>query len=266
MAKVRYLRLGAASALLLLLVSSCYYLQAPDVPMPARYYAKSNGYQGDDQPPAKHQRDLIIMLPGMGDRIDRFAKEGLIDQLASADIPVDAVVVNAHFAYYRSRSFLQRLQQDVLQRAAQAGYQRVHLAGVSLGGFGSLLYWRHNLDNPTPGLPIASALLLTPYVGEPEYYAHRVNLEQPPRLVMEEKNIWPWLDQLSRAQSQHWYIGIAEQDAFYQGNQTFAQQLPKDHIFVTEGGHNWNSWRALWPQLLAQFKRDYFQSQEDESL
>ncbi|MDO6748549.1 hypothetical protein [Gilvimarinus sp. 1_MG-2023] len=261
----RLARLGGTLIALCAFLSGCYHLQSADAPMDVLYYPHHNGYQASEELPLVRSSDLLILLPGMGNRIDSFEQAGVLEQLAQAQIPVDAVMVDAHFAYYRARNFLPRLQQDVLLPAREAGYQRVHLAGISLGGFGSLLYWQYNLDQPTEGLPVASAMLLTPYLGEPEYYAHRLNPQLSPQLVSEDKNIWLWLEQLPPEQRQHWYLGLAEQDEFYQANRTFADLLPEDQVFTTPGGHTWDSWRDLWPRVLAQFKRDFFQSPTEES-
>lgn len=224
--------------------------------MASLYYHYSDGYRAPAASPQKIQRDLLVMLPGIGDDISRFEQEGLIAQLAQARVPVDVVVVNAHIGYYRSRTFMQRLRQDVILPAQQAGYERIHLAGLSLGGFGSLLYWRYRLAIQGEDPPLASALLLTPYLGEPEHYAYRLTAGQKP--VVDEENIWPWLEQVSQQQRRHWYIGIAEQDKFYPVNLSFAELLPEDQVFISHGGHNWDAWRELWPQLLTQWRKDFF--------
>lgn len=242
--------------ILLLMLSGCYYLQSVDAPMASLYYHYSDGYRAPSASPQKIQKDLLIMLPGIGDGITRFEREGLIAQLAETGLPVDVVVVNAHIGYYRSRTFMQRLQHDVVRPALQAGYEKIHLAGLSLGGFGSLLYWRHQLMTQSPDFPLVSALLLTPYLGEPEHYAHRLTSE--PKPVSDENSLWPWLERLSQAQRQHWYIGIAEQDEFYPVNLSFAGLLPEDQVFISPGGHDWDTWRELWPQLLVQWQSDFF--------
>lgn len=239
--------------------AGCYYLQTADTPMTTRFYERASGYSPSTAVPSERAQDLLVLLPGMGDGIERFEKEGLIRQLAQADLPVDAVAVNAHFGYYRSRQLLERLSEDVLQPAKALGYERIHLAGVSLGGFGGLLYWRYGEQHPTLATDISSLLLLTPYVGEPEYYQHRLN-GGPAQAVGEEKNLWPWLESLPAGAGADWYLGMAESDKFYTANQTFAAFVPTEQVAIVEGGHNWDSWRALWPQLLQHLKREQFAS------
>lgn len=242
---------GIFLALLLGVLSGCYYLQSPVAPMEQAYYPASDDYAYREDEPSEHERDLLIMLPGMGDGIDRFAREGLIDQVKQAQLPVDVVVVNAHFNYYRTRSLLTRLQVDVINPAKGKGYRHIHLAGVSLGGFGSLLYWRDKE-------PLDSALLLTPYLGEPEYYQYRLDPTAAPQALDEEKNIWPWLEKQAPRAREQWYLGLAREDDFYTPNALLADMLTPEHVAKAEGGHNWESWRELWPQLLEQLKRDFY--------
>ena len=236
---------------LLTFLSGCYYLQRPIAPIEQAHYPAEAGYVYQPSAPATRAPDLLIMLPGMGDGIDRFAREGLIEQVKQAQLPLDVVVVNAHFNYYRSRSLLTRLQADVIAPAQNAAYRHIHLAGVSLGGFGTLLYWRDKA-------PLDSALLLTPYLGEPEYYQHRLEPSARPQALDEEKNLWPWLEQQTPRTREHWYLGMAREDEFYTANALLADMLAPEHAVQVEGGHNWNSWRELWPQMLSQFKRDFY--------
>lgn len=246
-------------AILLAGASGCYYLQTPTQPMDYRFYPAADNYRQTLSLAAieasGRQEALLVLLPGMGDKVTRFAKEGLIEQVTSADMALDVVVADAHFAYYRSRTFLERLEKDILQPAVAAGYQHIYLGGVSLGGFGGLLYWRHQSEYPESVIPVEGLLLLTPYVGEPEFFAHRLNSDLEPQASDDEKNIWPWLESLAAADTQHWYLGMAKRDEFYQANKLFSEFLLPEHIKESAGGHNWHSWRELWPAMLNEFKR-----------
>ncbi|MDH3410209.1 MAG: hypothetical protein OEN51_12670, partial [Gammaproteobacteria bacterium] len=54
---------------------------------------------------------LVIMLPGRGDRADVFIEEGF--PATGARLGFDTIAVNAHFGYYRERSLVDRLHQDI---------------------------------------------------------------------------------------------------------------------------------------------------------
>ncbi len=195
------------------------------------------------------------MLPGIGDSMDRFYQEGLIAQLRNANLPLDVLVADAHFGYYRDRTLLSRLQQDVIDPAKAARYQQIHFAGVSLGGFGSLLYWRDS-DAWRP----ASLSLLTPYLGEPEYYQYKLagHEGEPAQQLETDKNLWPWLEQQPPSERQHWYLGLARSGKFYPPGQALANMLPARHVVSVEGEHNWQAWRSMWPPLLDAIKRDFY--------
>ena len=233
--------------------SGCYYLRSADVPMQTRLYCRALDYQltrADDCPRAQ---DAMIMLPGIGDSVERFAQEGLIDQLREANLPLDAIVADAHFGYYRDRSLLVRLQADVLEPAKRAGYHTLHFAGVSLGGFGSLLYWRDNASwRP------ASLTLLTPYLGEPEYYQYKLDTDVAPQQRQADKNLWPWLDASALTERRYWYVGLARSGKFYQPGQAFAELLPEANRVEVDGEHNWQAWRRMWPPLLSVLQRDFY--------
>ncbi|HEY7886082.1 MAG TPA: hypothetical protein VIC08_14150 [Cellvibrionaceae bacterium] len=234
----------------LLLTSGCYHLQAAKAPMPALSYYHADAYQpGVDS--GQRAKDLLVYLPGMGDYMERFEGKDLQQPLFEAGLPIDIKVADAHFAYYRARTFNERLHQDIIAPAREEGYQRIYLVGISLGGFGALLHWRETGD-------IDAVLLLTPYLGEPEYYAHLVDKNQQATALDEDKNIWPWLEELPPEAMQHWYVGRARDDKFFTPNSLLSDRLPPANTVTVDGGHDWNAWLAMWPQLLAKLERDFY--------
>lgn len=233
--------------------SGCYQLRSANTPMPTRLYCQALDYQLTRPQDCPRAPDVMIMLPGIGDSAERFEQEGLIDQLREAKLPLDAIVADAHFGYYRDRSLQSRLQQDVLAPAIKAGYHKLHFAGVSLGGFGSLIYWRDNAR----GRP-ASMTLLTPYLGEPEYYQYKLEPNTAPQQREAEKNLWPWLDVTTTAERGQWYLGLARSGKFYVPGRALGDTLPAASVIEVEGKHNWHAWRLMWPPLLQALKRDFY--------
>ncbi|WP_049722470.1 hypothetical protein [Gilvimarinus polysaccharolyticus] len=233
--------------------SGCYQLRRANTPMPAQLYCRALDYQLTNPQDCPRAADVMIMLPGIGDSVTRFEQEGLIDQLRAANLPLDALVADAHFGYYRSRTVQARLRQDVLAPAINAGYHKLHFAGVSLGGFGSLIYWRDNAQ----GRP-ASMTLLTPYLGDPEYYQYKLDPSTEPQQREAEKNLWPWLDTSSVAERGVWYLGLARSDKFYVPGRALGDMLPAANVIEVDGQHNWHAWRLMWPQLLQALQRDFY--------
>src|SRR5205814_411265 len=105
-------------------------------------------------------RRLLVLLPGRGDRAEDFASHGFVD--AAARLPVDCVAVDATLGYYMKRTIVTRLLEDVIAPARQAGYRRVWLVGISMGGLGALATaQQHETD-------IEGILLLAPFLGDEE--------------------------------------------------------------------------------------------------
>lgn len=102
-------------------------------------------------------RSLIVFLPGIDDTAEDYERHGFIDAVKQAGWP--AVVVDAHYGYYANRTILDRLHVDIFEPAKVLGYRNRWLVGISLGGFGALLYAsRHALD-------VTGVVAIAPYLG-----------------------------------------------------------------------------------------------------
>jgi len=86
------------------------------------------------------RRSLLVFLPGRGDTVSSYEKEGFIKLLAGLGGAVDSLGVEAHLGYYRDRTLLQRLREDVFIPAKADGYSDIWLVGISMGGLGAVLY------------------------------------------------------------------------------------------------------------------------------
>lgn len=172
---------------------------------------------------------LVVFLPGIGDFAEDFESRGFIDALAQSRLGADAVAVDAHYGYYARRSVLKRLAEDVVLPARSRGYGQIWLVGISMGGLGALLYVMHY-----PG-HVARALLLAPYLGEPDW------------------DLWPWIrdHQAKQAVRPKLYLGYGSGDRFAKTNALFATHLPPGHALAIAGGHDWRTWRRLWESFLA---------------
>ena len=122
------LLLGAAS---LLLLAGCGGLRTAEAPL-ASTLEKSSCTRNADT--------LIVLLPGAYSAPEEFVREGFIDALNENRLAVDTLRVDAHMGYYRNKTILDRLAQDVITPARRQGYKAIWIAGISVGGFGGLLY------------------------------------------------------------------------------------------------------------------------------
>ena len=67
------------------------------------------------------------------------------DRPREFDPRLDVIAADAHFGYYRARSVVDRLHEDLIAPVADR-YERVWLVGISMGGFGSALYAMEHPD------------------------------------------------------------------------------------------------------------------------
>lgn len=197
---------------------------------------------------------LAILLPGAYDTPDDFLREGFVIAVRERQLPVDLQLVDAHLGYYGDRSVIDRLRQDVVLPARQAGYRRIWLVGISLGGFGALAY---AMDHSSE---VDGLFLLAPYLGtrgiQKEIAASGDLLRWQPGAAAtdeDERRLWLWLAQRATgstaAQPPMWQ-GYGRDDRFAPAHRLLATALPAAHSQELPGGHDWTVWRALWDAFL----------------
>lgn len=212
-----------------------------------------------DSSGAGHRRApaLLVMLPGAYDTPRDFTEQGFVAAVRERQLDVDIQLVNAHVAYYTGQTILARLQQDVIEPARRQGYAQIWLAGISIGGMGSLVY------TATHPAHITGVVALAPYLGPRNISVDVVRAgglaawPAPGQSLPEDdidRRLWLWLK--SRALPNrsedlprlYWGHGLS--DRFAMGHKAVADGLPAAQVFTVEGGHDWPAWIALWRQML----------------
>ncbi len=246
--------------LLFFLVSvfGCY--PAPKVPMDTLRY---------DAPAGGHQL-LFVYLPGNGDSMRAFEKNGLLQAVRSRKLPADVIAVYAHIGYYENGSVLTRLKLDVIDPAKARGYRYIWLVGNSLGGYGSLHY---ELRYPHD---ITGVILFGPYLGGRQTIreiteAGGLQKWEPgsfPEKTQEgwEKDLWKGIKEAAERSCFDdrsrdvdvardncpgpIYLGFGTHDRFSDEQRFLAQYLPAGHVFEIGGWHDWHTWKQLWDLIL----------------
>ncbi len=195
---------------------------------------------------------LIVMLPGMGDRAGNFQEGGFF---GVANEKIDLRAVDAHFGYYRARTLLPRLREDIIGPATAKGYEQIWLLGVSMGGLGSLLYMADD-DSQISGL-----ILLAPFLGDRKLIEEIKEAGGLTRWTPTEGRypdyevaIWRWLKTNAMSQTPVPIIlGFGESDRLADSYGPLLETLDANFVFRSDGGHNWKTWLPLWQRISSCF-------------
>jgi len=232
-----------AVTLLLLSLNAC--IPASSIPIGSIHF---------DRPQAEKRHTLVVFLPGRGSSVSSFGEEGLVQELHRRRPDLDMIGVEAHWGYYRDRTLLVRLKEDIITPAKKLGYQQIWLVGISMGGLGAILY-----DAAYPG-DITGICVLAPYLGEgtlleeisragglAKWHPAAVKDGDPDREI--------WLQLVSYADGSRGagrvFLGFGDADRFAATNRQFGEVLPAGQVVNVRGGHDWQTWRTLWDMILA---------------
>lgn len=202
--------------------------------------------------PLGHKR-LIIFMRGLGGNHKSFEKEGLVDDVRTRHMPYDMRAPNAHPGYYFGRTLIPRLKADVIDPARAAGYEEIWLIGFSMGGLGALLYIREHPED-IQGVYLISPFLSYPFIQNEIRRAGGLRRWDPGDYDPQDdwqRMLWDWL---KRQAVQHpeptIYLSYGTHDPYVKGQRLLAQILPPERVKTISGGHDYETFRALWHLLL----------------
>jgi pimeloyl-ACP methyl ester carboxylesterase len=227
-----------------LITAACAILKPARVPMQKIEYAS-----GEARPPV-----LIVFLPGRTSGPADFEKQGFVRAVRERRIAADMVSANAHMGYYYNWTFVPRLHEDVILPARRAGYEQIWIVGISAGGIGALNYARHHPEM------VSGLYVMAPFLGETAFIesvrrAGGLARWEPPTAIAPrdyQNATWAWLKGYASTPAARppLAIGIGMKDRFAAANHLLADVLPADRVYLTDGGHDWPAWKALWAKFL----------------
>lgn len=191
---------------------------------------------------------LTVLLAAAGDGPQALI-DGCAAGMAAAGVVTDGLYVESALDGLTDGSLLAALSDWLAP--LRAGYPRIVLGGISLGGLLALA-----LADAHPALA-DDTVLLAPYPG------NRVRLAglaapggrhgDPPAgagpETLEQRG-WRGLHALCAAGRPPW-LGYGHADRFADGQRLMAAALPPARVCTIAGGHDWPTWRALWAHWLA---------------
>ena len=204
------------------------------------------------QPP----RRVVVMLPGRGDDLAGLQQHG-IAQIIQREWPdADVILTGLSMPYYTAGVATRLLHDEVIVPALRHGYRQIWLAGLSLGGTGTLLY-----DRDYPG-QVNGMLVLSPYLGE-----HKIQQEiraagglarwnpgpaQPMGWDSFQRELWLYLQHWSNdpARTQSVWLAYGADERFRDAIELMSPQLPASHVVMLPGHHDWKLWQPAMHDLL----------------
>ncbi len=246
--KLRSLLAVAACAAL---TAGCAGLRPTQVPMAVAVDKSTCTAQADT---------LLVLLPGAYSHPDEFVREGFVQAVQERRLAVDVMRVDAHLGYYNRGTIIDRLHDDVIGPARERGYRAVWIVGISVGGFGGLIY-----EEARPG-ELAGLVVLAPYLGDRVLSSDIANAGGLARWQgalgatpgdersQREARLWKWLKGYAATPAPTdrppLFLGYGTEDRFAFSHRLLAAALPADRVFTTPGGHDWPEWMRLWRAIL----------------
>lgn len=190
---------------------------------------------------------LVVMLPGIKDSAEQFLVEGFVGADGTAD-SFDVVVVGPELGDYLSGTFPERLHTEVIAPARARGYDDIWLLGVSIGGYGSLLY-----AGEFPA-DIRGVVLLAPYLGGkrvPRAIEAAGGLEAWDAATRPSPFVdgWAALQTLLQYPDAKVVLGFGGDDRLAATYTPLLETLPRSQVYTVAGGHDWATWGPLWQEI-----------------
>lgn len=202
---------------------------------------------------AEDGRALLVMLPGAKNTPQQLVENGFISALRERKQAVDVLALDAHADAYLNRTEIERQLHDTLDAAREHGYRRIWLLGISLGGTGAMICATQRTSE------IEGVFLLAPFLGTRGIIAEVIasgglnpwkageigNRDHERALLVHIRSKVQTADSFPVV-----YLGFGSDDRYRGASKILAELLPPDRVVMNSGGHDWETWKALWCTIL----------------
>lgn len=196
---------------------------------------------------------LVVLLPGAQHGPADFIEAGFVSAVRERELALDLAMAELEFKQVADLGALADLHESVMQAAQNAGYGRIWLAGISIGGYLAMAYAQRH-----PEL-LQGVLLMAPYPG------NRMTTNEirdagglaswtPAAIAADdtERHNWHWLKtrQAPDAATVEVHLAYGQDDRFAASHAMMAAALPPQQVSHIAGGHVWPVWQQLWCDFL----------------
>lgn len=200
---------------------------------------------------------LVVLLPGAMQQPEDLLLAGFADAVRTRDLPIDLALVDFGLRFIGESSdgtVVRQLHDTLRQQIALHAYQKIWIAGISMGGAIAAAY----ADTYAAGsIHINGLCLLAPYPGnrmvtrairEAGGVAHW-SPGQCGDMDDGAYRLWRWLKH-HRHTGLRLFLGYGLQDRFEQGLGLMAEAVDETQLVTIPGGHDLPVWQRLWEHFL----------------
>lgn len=207
----------------------------------------------DAAPDVAGERILLLMLPGAKNTPQQLVDNGFIRALRERNLPVDVLALDTHVDLYLERADIERVLHHTLDEVRASGYRRIWLLGISLGGSGAMICTTQRAAE------IEGVFMLAPFLGTRgliaevdaagglhRWQAGEIEVRDHERALLEQIQGRV----LESAELPTILLGYGSEDRYRGASIMLSAHLPSHRVEVIPGGHDWETWAALWCRLL----------------
>jgi hypothetical protein len=204
-------------------------------------------------------KTLIVFLPGAREVPADIVREGFVKAVRDRHIQADMQILDSHYGFFTKLEIVDRLEKEVVLPARAKGYSQIWFTGISLGGFGTLIYGasQAKLIPPDPKKMYDGFFVMAPYMAERKVWEpiQSTGLKdwKAPAQTDFGTDLWRWLSRYTLPNSEalpQAYMGYGTEDRLAPPNRIFGSILPTSRHLQEPGGHDWPPWKALWARWL----------------
>lgn len=195
-------------------------------------------------------RTHLILLPGAYQSPEAVLQADFLGAVRRRAIDADLSVVDFEPEFLTDRSGLCALRDEVVSPSRSRGYAGIWLVGISLGGYHALDYLSR-YPNEIDGVCLVAPYLGNRMIAGEIARAGGLAAWSPGELAPDddERRIWRFIKTCAESPLRV-YLGFGREDRFAEVQQIMAAALPSSACRIIAGGHDWNTWLALWETFL----------------